>query len=73
MSYSRWSNSCWYAFYNVNGCLSLWYDLDHTIDLTHEECEIIDKDKLIEIYGCSPKEATEALEYVAIFLENYTG
>ena len=37
MSYSRWSNSAWYSFYNVNGKLSLWYDLEHTIDLEYEE------------------------------------
>lgn len=71
MSYSRWSNSCWYAFYNVNGCLSLWYDLDHTIDLTYEECKTMTADNLIKIYNCSPQEATEALEYVGFFVDEY--
>ena len=73
MSYSRWSNSCWYAFYNVNGCLSLWYDLEHTIDLTFEQCETMDVGKLIEMYTCSPEEATEALDYVRTFVSEYVG
>ena len=37
MSYSRWSTSCWYAFYNVNGKLSLWYDMDHTFDWDYDD------------------------------------
>jgi len=45
MSYARWSNSCWYAFYNVNGCLSLWYDIDTTIDWEYKELtEIMKQD-----------------------------
>jgi hypothetical protein len=53
--------------------LSLWYDLEHTIDLTFEQCETMDVDKLIEIYTCSPEEATEALDYVRTFVAEYVG
>jgi hypothetical protein len=43
MSYARWSNSCWYAFYNVNGKLSLWYDMQHTFDIDFDDCKEMTK------------------------------
>ena len=79
MSYSRWSNSVWYSFYNVNGRLSLWYDMDHIIDWTEgellddlmslEQGEIVKT--LMETYGCLESEAIEAIEYIEMFLEDY--
>ena len=78
MSYARWSNSCWYAFYNVNGKLSLWYDMDKTIDWEHEELtEIMEQDPekiplfFMEVYKCTEEEAKEALTYIGHYLEDY--
>jgi hypothetical protein len=71
MSYARWSNSSWYAFYNVNGKLSLWYDMDHTIDITFEDCADIDVDQLMAVYGCTREEAEEAMTYIGYFREDY--
>lgn len=78
MSYSRWSSSPWYSFYNVNGKLSLWYDLEHTIDWEHDELvEIMKQDPekiplfFKEIYTCSIDEAKEAIIYIQRFMEDY--
>jgi hypothetical protein len=71
MSYSRWSNSSWYSFYNVNGKLSLWYDMDHCIDLEYEDALEITAEEIVAVYGCSPAEAAEALQYVAYFIDDY--
>lgn len=71
MSYARWSNSCWYAFYNVNGKLSLWYDMEHTIDLEYEDCLTITAEEIVAVYKCTPKEAEEAMEYIKYFIEDY--
>lgn len=78
MSYSRWGSSSWYSFYNVNGKLSLWYDMDHTIDWEHGELvEILKQDPekiplfFKEIYTCSIDEASEAITYIQRFMEDY--
>lgn len=71
MSYARWSNSAWYAFYNVNGKLSLWYDMDHCYDLTYEDCQGATEKTLVEVYGCTEAEAREAMAYISYFIEDY--
>lgn len=78
MSYARWSNSAWYAFYNVNGKLSLWYDMEHTFDWEFDELNRVmskDPEKIplffSEVYGCTIEQATEAVEYVRMYLEDY--
>jgi len=78
MSYSRWSNSSWYAFYNVNGALSLWYSMDKTIDWEYDavvDCLALDAPErnlsIIETYACSEAEAIEAVGYMARFVEDY--
>lgn len=71
MSYSRWSTSHWYSFYNVNGCLSLWYDMDHTIDLDIDLCKEATTDGLMSVYGCTLEEAEEAMKYIEYFIEDY--
>jgi len=71
MSYSRWSNSTWYAFYNVNGCLSLWSDMNHTIDWEYKDVKDITVQKLIDVYDCSEVEATEAMTYINEYLQDY--
>jgi hypothetical protein len=70
MSYSRWGGSTWYAFYNVSECLSLWYDMAHTIDHTYDECLDLTVSKIMEIYGCTEAEALEAMNYVRNFIED---
>ena len=78
MSYARWGNSAWYAFYNVNGKLSLWYDMDHTIDFEYEdlmefkqyEDEVLIA-QLILVYECTRNEAIEAIQYINQYLEDY--
>jgi hypothetical protein len=78
MSYARWSNSAWYAFYNVNGKLSLWYDMDHTIDLEYDDLmeskQYEDESlitQLILMYECTREEAIEAIQYINMYLEDY--
>ena len=71
MSYARWSNSCWYAFYNVNGCLSLWYSIDKTIDIPYEDALHITKEELITVYECTDDEAVEAMTYIKSYIEDY--
>jgi len=76
MSYSRWSNSSWYVFWNVSSgkdrddqVLSAWYSLDKCIDWTFDEVEslfdngISEAAKKLElIYGCNADEATHLQE-----------
>jgi hypothetical protein len=71
VSYARWSHSSWYAFYNVNGCLSLWYDMAHIIDITYEEALTLTKEQIIMVYGCTEEEANEAMEYVGYYIKDY--
>ena len=71
MSYARWSNSAWYAFYNVNGCLSLWYSLDKTIDIPYEDALDITKEELVAVYECTDAEAEEAMTYIKSYIEDY--
>ena len=82
MSYSRWSNSSWYTFYNAssgdkleNQVLSAWYSLDKCIDWTYEQLEDLvrgshaDVTKRIQFkYGCNADEATELYEYIQEFM-----
>lgn len=71
MSYARWSNSCWYAFYNVNGKLSLWYDMDKTIDIDYEDCKDITAEQIRVVYDCTQEEAEEAMKYIGYYMEDY--
>ena len=71
MSYARWSNSSWYAFYNVNGCLSLWYSMDKTIDIHYDDALTITKEDILQVYECTDEEADEAMTYIGYYLEDY--
>jgi hypothetical protein len=78
MSYARWSNSAWYAFYNVNGKLSLWYSTEKTIDWEYDELvwmmeHPVEKvaAALIEVYKCTELEAAEAVQYIESFIKDY--
>lgn len=71
MSYARWSNSAWYAFYNASGHLSLWYSLDGVIDISYEDCLTMTVEKIETMYKCTKEEAEEAMGYVKSFIEDY--
>jgi hypothetical protein len=78
MSYARWSNSSWYAFYNCNGKLSLWYNIDKTIDWEYEDLiELMEQDPtkisifIMELYKCTEAEAEEAMTYIKSYIEDY--
>jgi hypothetical protein len=75
MSYARWSNSAWYAFANCNGKLSLWYDMEHTIDWDNDHLEELlqyeDETTIAELvitYNCTRDEAKEALQYIQCYI-----
>ena len=82
MSYSRWSNSSWYTFWNASGgktretqVLSAWYSLDGTIDWTYEEVEKFlsnSHERIISLlehkYGCSGDEANELQEIMQVWM-----
>ena len=81
MSYSRWSNSSWYVFWNASSgftresqVLSAWYSLDKCIDWTFNEVDTLLSSAFHEIvprlemkYGCSGDEATELQEIMQIW------
>lgn len=84
MSYSRWSNSSWYVFWNASSggdkdsqVLSAWYSLDKTLDWTYEEVEDLFKDgiteaaKFLELkYGCNADEATELQDIMQVWMSD---
>jgi len=77
MSYSRWSNSTWYTFYNVSSgelreeqVLSLWYSIDTCYDWTYEDLLDVTSEFLMREYTCTSEEASEAMEYIESFLKD---
>ena len=82
MSYSRWGGSVWYSFYNSSSgdtkdtqVLSLWYDMEHTIDWTYADLQDIMEqpvhkiaDYIVEMYKCNYADATEAIEIIGWFM-----
>jgi hypothetical protein len=85
MSYSRWSNSSWYTFWDASRSgetqafqeLAVWYDVDHMISWSYHELQnLLSKDHsyvvhLLEMkYECSPDEATEVLDYMQDFIND---
>lgn len=86
MSYSRWSNSSWYTFYNASSgetleeqVLSAWYSMDKCIDWTYEELEELVKNRIrvdditsriCMIYGCNADEATELYDIIQQFMSD---
>lgn len=71
MSYSRWGSSHWYAFYNVENTLSLWYDMNYTQDWTYSECLSLTASDIKNYYLCTDQEAKEAMQYVLKFIKHY--
>ena len=85
MSYSRWSNSCWYTFWSVSDAkrkedevLSLWADMSQTRDWIYEELVTWTVEDVGKAYtGITLAEAEEAWGYIQEFLadvdEEYDG
>ena len=80
MSYSRWSNSAWYTFYNASSgefreeqVLSLWYFMNICHDWTYEQLLDVTSEFLIKEYECTSEEADEAMGYIEVFLQEVEG
>ena len=84
MSYSRWSNSSWYTFYNASGgetldeqVLSAWYSLEGCVDWTYAELVHLTRGENEDIinririkYNCSGDEAAELYDYIQEFMHD---
>ena len=78
MSYSRWSNSAWYTFWNSSSgedrddqILSLWYSINQTKDWDYKELKSWSVADVLENYtDITEDEAAEAYGYIQEFLEN---
>lgn len=71
MSYSRWSNSAWYSFYNANNKLSLWYSLNDVTDIEYKDCKELTPQLIQKRYNCTLEEAHEAMVYVNQYMKDY--
>ena len=76
MSYSRWSTSNWYSFYNSNTehlpkeqqVLSLWH-VSESKDFTYEELKSFGQNKLWSLYPeASSNDILEGLEIIELFM-----
>lgn len=80
MSYSRWSYSKWYAFWNADSgnnkneqILSLWFSRGEVINWTYEELLEMTVSDIQRIYGCNLQDAEEAMLYVRQFIDQVNG
>ena len=78
MSYSRWSNSTWYSFYNSipedskkeDQVLSLWHVSDNK-DFTYNELKSFGQNKLWVLYPeASNNDILEALSIIERFIHD---
>ena len=77
MSYSRWSFSVWYSFWNSDSSgkskddqvLSLWYSMDKTIDWTYPELLDVTTEDVQRRYNCEIEDAEEAMDYIKKFIK----
>lgn len=78
MSYSRWSTSNWYSFYNSNNedlpkeqqVLSLWH-VSESKDFTYEELKTFGEKKLRTIYPLlDDADINEGLDIIALFMSD---
>ena len=76
MSYSRWSTSNWYSFYNTRyidstkeeQCLSMWHVTERK-DFTYDELKSFGEKKLRTIYPLvSDDDINEGLDIIAMFI-----
>ena len=78
MSYSRWSFSVWYSFWNGANSgnskdeqiLSLWYSIDKTIDWVYSELVDITAEDIQRRYRCEIEDAEEGMDYVKRFIKD---
>jgi hypothetical protein len=77
VSYSRWSFSVWYTFWNGANSgkskdeqiLSLWYSLDKTIDWPYSDLVNITAEDIQRRYECEIEDAEEAMTYIDRFIK----
>jgi len=77
VSYSRWSYSVWYTFWNSASSgeskdeqvLSLWYSLEKTIDWAYSDLVNITAEDIQRRYECEIEDAQEAMDYVNRFIK----
>ena len=78
MSYSRWSYSVWYTFWNSassgkskdDQVLSLWYSMDKTIDWAYSELLDVTVNDVQRRYNCEIEDAEEAMTYINEFIKD---
>ena len=77
MSYSRWSYSVWYTFWNANGgeeksdqVLSLWYSMDKTVDWLYSDLINVTAEDIQKRYNCDIEDAQEAMMYIGMFIKD---
>ena len=78
MSYSRWSFSVWYSFWNSASSgkskdeqvFSLWYSMDKTIDWVYADLVDITAEDIQRRYRCEIEDAEEGMDYVKRFIED---
>lgn len=78
MSYSRWSFSVWYSFWNgansgkskEEQVLSLWYSMDKTIDWVYSDLLNVTAGDIQKRYRCEIEDAQEAMDYVNRFIKD---
>ena len=78
MSYSRWSYSVWYTFWNSassgkskdDQILSLWYSMDKTIDWAYSELLDVTVDDVQRRYNCEIEDAEESMTYINEFIKD---
>jgi len=77
MSYSRWSYSVWYSFWNDASSskskdeqvLSLWYSMNKTIDWAYADLIGVTVKDIQRRYKCDIEDAEESMEYIKKFIK----
>jgi len=77
MSYSRWSFSVWYSFWNASSSgkkkndqvLSLWFSMDKTIDWEYDDLLEVTVKDIQKFYNCEIEDAEEAMTYINEFIK----
>jgi len=77
MSYSRWSYSVWYSFWNGANSgkskdeqiLSLWYSMGKTIDWEYDDLLEVTAKDIQKCYNCEIEDAEEAMNYINEFIK----
>ena len=78
MSYSRWSFSVWYSFWNgansgkskYDQIMILLYSMDKTIDWTYPELLDVTAEDIQRRYNCEIEDAEESMTYINRFIKD---